>query len=149
MFVYKGVEYKSKAEAVRVFYDNGKLLDTPESKKKYAKEFGMTVQSVHGRIRNHLSKTNKSVKKTNLKKNIEKKIAENLVTKRYDGKRAVYPNNTKSDSKKEIHSSDPHKIYVTWAPNPWGLPITTPPIPVIDPKFKNEEEAREFNTIED
>ena len=144
-FVYKEVEFKSKAEAVRVFYDKGKLLDTPDSKKKWAKEFGMSVQSVHGRIKNHLVKMNKNQNTKNLKQNIEKKIVENVVNKKYNGKRAVFPNNTESESKKEIYSSDPNRIYVTWAPNPWGLPVTTPPIPVIDPKFKTEEEARTFN----
>ncbi|MFW6219785.1 MAG: hypothetical protein ACOC1O_01560 [bacterium] len=145
MFVYNGVEYKSKAEAVRKYYDMGKIKDTPESKKKWAKKFGMSVQSVHGRIKNHLLKTDKKHKSKNLKTNIEKKIVEKIVQKKYNGKRTVFPNNTESESKKEIFNSDPNKIYITWAPNPWGLPVTEPPIPVIDPKFKNEEEAKSFN----
>lgn len=164
MFVYEGVEYKSKAEAVRVYYDNGELLDTPGSKKEWAKKFGMTIQSVHGRIKNHLSKNRKQTekkerpkkkvvrkasKKTSIEREASKSVVESTINKQYNGTRVVFPNNTESDTRKEIYDSDPNKIFITWSPNPWGLPVTEPPIPVIDPKFKNEQEARAYIAVED
>jgi len=146
MFIYDNKEYKSKAAAVRDLYDAGLLLNTPESKKEWAEKLDMAVQSVHGRIKNHIAKNGE---KTPVEKAVEKNIVEKVVAKRYKGKKPLFPNDT--EEKKEKYKADPNKIFVTWSPNPWGIPVTTPPTPVIDPRFKNAEEAWEYDNgkIED
>ena len=142
MFIYDNKEYKSKAAAVRDLYDAGLIENTPESKKIWAVKLEMAVQSVHGRIKNHIAKVGE---KTPIVNEIEKNIIENVVAKRYKGKKPVFPNDTESETKKELYKADPNKIFVTWAPNPWGLPVSNPPIPVIDNRFKNAEEAWEYD----
>jgi SprT protein len=46
----------SIAARIREMYNNGKITDSPEDKKRVAAMFGITVQTVHATLKNHLNK---------------------------------------------------------------------------------------------
>lgn len=43
----------SKADLIRRWYDEGKIDNSPESKRRVAAELGITVQTVHATLKNH------------------------------------------------------------------------------------------------
>lgn len=45
----------SIAAKIRFMYDNGLMRDTPDEKKRVARIFGITVQTVHATLKNHLA----------------------------------------------------------------------------------------------
>jgi len=138
MFVYNGKEYGSKASVVRELYDMGQTSLDAGHKKELAEKLGMTVQTVHATIMKHIGqaspkpKTEKTVVPaiTQAKKKLQEKV--NKVKGKTKGTIFV---NDKDDEVKEELMKDPNRIAVTFAPNQWGLPITTPPMYVIDENY--------------
>ena len=126
MFEYNGKEYKSKAEVVRQLFDEGVINMTPQSKKKIADELGMTIQTVHATLVKHNKTETKPKQSKKVKAN--KTIVNNLIKETKEIKRVDEENSIKNK----------HRFKVTFAPNPWGLPITTPPMIVEDENFTEE-----------
>jgi hypothetical protein len=139
MFSYQGKEYSSKASVVRDMYDCGEISLDAVSKKKVANDLGMTVQTVHATIVNYIAKkglitkddsdssTKINVAKVQVKNKIEKVIKlKNLKT--------IFINDNSDEIKTELMKDD-NRIAVTWAPNQWGLPVTNPPLYVIDENY--------------
>lgn len=139
MFVYKGKEYESKAGVVRSLYDSGETSLAVIDKKSLATELNMTVQTVHATIMKHIKKTvpktvgvvSKIVPSiTQAKKKLKEKVTK--VKSRTKG--LIFINDKEDEVKKEL-MKDPNRIKINFAPNQWGLPITTPPIYVIDENY--------------
>ena len=138
MFVYMDKEYGSKAEVVRELYDTGRTSLDAGEKKVLAEKLGMTVQTVHATIMKHIGKAGTQKPKTGKTftpaiTQVKKKLGQK-VTKAKSVKGPVYIND-KDDEVKEELMKDPNRIAVTFAPNQWGLPITTPPMYVIDENY--------------
>jgi len=151
MFVYKGKEYGSKASVVRELYDLGQTSLDAGHKKSLAEELGMTVQTVHATIMKHIGKAGTPKPKTGKKvvpavTQIKKKL-EQKVTKAKSVQGSVYINDKDDEVKKEL-MKDPNRIAVTFAPNQWGLPITTPPMYVIDENYDPNWNPPPEETIE-
>jgi len=125
-------------------------LDAGE-KKVLAEKLGMSVQTVHATIMKHIGKAGTPKPKTG--KTVVpaitqvKKILEQKVTKAKSVKGPVYIND-KDDEVKEELMKDPNRIAVTFAPNQWGLPITNPPMYVIDENYNPNWQPKPEETIE-
>lgn len=117
--VYDGTEYKSKAELIRIMYEDGRLENTTHSKKEIAKKLGITIQTVHATLAKIVTLSSKSNKIKTV------------------GKRGKVSENTIIRSGEEVTSKG-KKIRICFAPNKWGLPITNPPIYVIDSTYKED-----------
>jgi predicted DNA-binding protein YlxM (UPF0122 family) len=120
--IYNGKEYNSKAEIIRELFNNGKLKNESYSKKEIAKELGISVQTVHATLIKVIEGSGTEEKKVKLV-SAKGKTEEIIIL--HGNEEAVGVNNKK-------------KIKVSWAPNPWNLPITNPPTYVIDPNFKGD-----------
>lgn len=139
MIVYQGKEYSKSADVIRELYDLGQISLNSDDKKRIAGELGIAPQSVHAVLKRHIggasvktreTKSKKvSVSETQIKNKINQKIA-----KVKSGKGPIVIND-KSDEVKEELMKDKKKIAVTWAPNQWGLPITNPPMYIIDENY--------------
>lgn len=151
MFTYKDKEYGSKAEVVREMYDQGKVSLSVADKKRVADELGMTVQTVHATIQKHLGLVRPSGNKptktdtvtpavTQAHIRLKKKVAHIDVE-------PIFINDKKPEVKAEL-MKDPKKIAVTWAPNQWGLPVSVPPLYVIDPNYDPDWLPEPEDTIE-
>ena len=114
---YKGKSYNSKADLIRELYDEGKLSNDSISKKNVAKDLGITVQTVHATLIKILDKSPSKIETVGKLGRPSKAV---IIT---------------SDN---IDITEGKRIEVTWAPNVWGLPITNPPIVVIDKTFKGD-----------
>jgi len=125
--VYDGKEYKSKADLIRNLFEIGKLKNETHSKKELAKELGITVQTVHATLVKVLETCSNKVKSVIVKKGkegkIEKKVHDVIIVRHGE----------------EVVGNKGKLIKIIWAPNQWGLPITNPPIYVIDPSFKGKD----------
>jgi hypothetical protein len=140
VFVFNDKEYSSKAAVVRELYDSGKASLDASFKKKIAIELGMTVQTVHATIMNHITKkglttNNKSDSPTKIslaevqaKNKLEQKVAKAKSSK------TIFINDKSDEVKKELMKDD-KRIAVTFAPNQWVLPVTVPPLYVIDENY--------------
>ena len=127
MINYKDKEYQSKAHIVRELYDLGIVSMSAESKKQIAKELEMTVQTVHATIKKHLGTVSTpSAKPVPIKIPVEK----NPKARKY----AIILSDKEDPSKYEGK-----RILITYAPNHWGLPVTNPPMEVIDDNYDPNE----------
>jgi hypothetical protein len=135
MFVYKNKEYKSKADAVRNLFDLGETSLNTKDKKILATNLNMTVQTVHATIMKHIGKTNHNPKnKIDLSViQIQKKLDEKI-SKFKNSNKPIFINDQNPEIKSEL-MKNPNKIAVKWSPNQWGIPITQPPIYVIDENY--------------
>jgi len=140
MFTYQNKEYGSKAEVVRTLYDQGKITLTTSDKKRVADELDMTIQTVHATLVKYIG----SGKVSTPKKSKEKKItpAVEQATNRLKQKMGRVLSSEgpifirdKSDEVQEELMKRKDKIAITDAPNQWGMPITNPPLYVIDPNY--------------
>ena len=125
--IYEGKEYKSKADLLRNLYEIGKLKNDSYSKNQIAKELGIAVQTVHATLIKVLENCSNKVKSVIVKKDKEGKIKEKIhdvIIVRHG---------------EEIVGNKGKLIKIICAPNQWGLPITNPPIYVIDPSFKGKD----------
>jgi hypothetical protein len=124
--IYENKEYKSKSELIRYLYENGKVTNESYSKSSLAKELGIAVQTVHATLAKIIETSSNKIKMVSTKVNNEKlsnkKTSEIIIVR----------------SGEEIVGNCEKLIKISWAPNPWGLPITNPPIYVIDPNFKED-----------
>lgn len=150
--LFRNKEYGSKAEVVRELYDNGEITISAPDKKRIADELGMTVQTVHATIMKHIGnfkpKTNKPIKE---------KIAPAVIqaNNRLNQKVAIAKSsnkpifiNDKSDEVKEELMKDPNKIAILQSPNQYGLPVTNPPIYVIDSDYDPSWEPEPDDKVE-
>jgi SprT protein len=78
----------SIAAKIRYMYDNGQMTNSPEDKKRVAAMFGITIQTVHATLKNHLG-LRKSITELpmnsihNIRMDSYSEIKE-LINKRYD-----------------------------------------------------------------
>lgn len=135
MIVYKGKEYTKAADVVREQYDLGLISLSSDDKKRIAEELGIASQSVHATIMRHIGQKGSTIPKKvkPAVKQVSNKVKKKLEKVKSDNK-AIFINDY-SDDEKEERMKDTRKIKVDWAPNQWGLPITSPPMYVIDENF--------------
>ena len=133
MFQYEGKDYKSKADVVRYLYDKGELTLSSSDKKRIAAKLEMTYQTVHATLVKHMNV--KVIEKTVIKTEdiIENDLTPAIIKSQSNQGRTININSSRDIE--NISVKDPHRFKVTIAPNPWGLPITNPPLNVIDEKF--------------
>ena len=117
-FVYEGKEYPSKSDLIRELFVNGKLKNEVLSKSHFAKELGITVQTVHATLIKILNSPSSFKPQTSNKNDNN-----------------VYILSVGQEPPDGVIGK---KIKVNWAPNIWGLPITNPALYVIDPTFKGD-----------
>jgi len=135
-FVFEGKEYGSKAAVVRDLYDAGEISMASDSKKSIAEKLGMTVQTVHATLVKHTMGAVKVSKPADGKTpTIKPAIQQAVQTAKNRSKgKAIFINDKSEELQKEL-KKDPNRIKVTWAPNQWGLPVTNPPLEVIDDNY--------------
>ena len=134
MIEYNGNKYNSKAEVVRDLFSQGKLTLDPYSKKKVADELGMTIQTVHATLKKLMGGTSTPRKLKSLA--VMTKDTTTHTRAPRESVITVIASGIKKDSDdKEITGK---KIKVSWAPNPWGLPVTDPVTYVIDDNFHGD-----------
>lgn len=140
MITYQNKEYNSKADVVRLLYDQGKLTLTSTDKKRVADELGMTVQTVHATLIKYLGNGSTSTLKSDKTPKITPAVVQ--ATNRLNQKMARVKSSDgpifildKSDEVQDELMKDPNKVAITSAPNQWGLPVTNPPLYVIDPNY--------------
>lgn len=132
---YQGTMYDSKAEVCRLMYDNGEVKMDAASKKAAATFLGMTVQTVHATLKKYLenkgelpkSSTTRSRSRDN--DSLDKPKAIRLK----DSKEEVNDEGmSKDDGDGYTKYNRPKKgqIFITSAPNRYGLPVTNPPIEI-------------------
>jgi hypothetical protein len=126
---YKGMNFNSKANVIHYMYDKGELTNDADSKKNASEQLSMTVQAVYAILKKYVDSKPKTIDQPKPeKKSIETRTSEiNL-------KRNVEPIIKNS---KDISENNIHRFFVIYAPNPWRLPVTNPPIQVIDERFDN------------
>ena len=128
----------SKADSVRAMYDNGELSMDADSKKKAAALLEMTVQTVHATLKKYIdSKCRGST--SSIPKPSTKRTAERSVEKISKVLPMIIDNNFEITDNIETDDGDgftaktrPKKgqIFITSAPNKYGLPVTNPPIEI-------------------
>jgi len=132
---YKGMNFNSKAHVIHYMYDNSELTNDADSKKKASEQLNITVQAVYAILKKYINSKPKIVDSPKLKtanKTIEIRTSEiNLKRNVEPFKEQIIKNS------KEISENNIHRFFVTYAPNPWKLPITNPPMQVIDERFNN------------
>jgi len=138
MFIYKEKEYVSKADVVREMYDLGLTSLEVKDKKNTAEELDMTIQTVHATIMKHIGKvkapSTKPKKKINVAIVQTKKKLEAKVANVKSNKAPIFINDCSDELKAEL-MKDPNRFAITWAPNQYGLPVTQPPIYIIDENY--------------
>ena len=140
MFMYQNKEYGSKAEVVRLLYDQGKLTLTATDKKRVADELGMTTQTVHATLIKYLSGGKVSTSKEPKVKKITPAVEQ--ATNRLNQKMGrvlssegpIFIADKSEEVQVELMKRN-DKIAITCAPNQWGAPVTNPPLYVIDPNY--------------
>lgn len=148
-FEYNGNVYGSKAAVVRDLYDAGEITMDVQSKKDIASKLQMTVQTVHATLTKHIGivKVSKPEKNTKITPAIDQSINKST----HKTKNRVVIIDDQDPEKQNKLKSNEHVIKVTWAPNQWSLPVTNPPIEVIDKNYdpnwvsKIDEEEIERN----
>lgn len=113
---YQDKEYDSKSELIVELFNSGKLKNDNFSKSQLIKETGISIQTIDlvlDKIIEECSDKVKSIGKRG-------KITEVIIVR----------------SGEEVEG---RKIKVSFAPNKWGLPITLPPIYVIDDSYKGDD----------
>jgi hypothetical protein len=164
MISYNGKDYKSKSEIIRNFFSIGKISNLPSSKNAIAKELKVSVPTVNQVITRFQEKmgmakkipptTDKKVKKkplspfpTKQKQIIEEPVIENkrkvlpspnFIVASEDGKKLKNVSKELIDEEPALYK---HPIVIDFVPNPWGLPITTPPLRIIDQRYKSKKSA--------
>jgi hypothetical protein len=147
MFVYIGKEYASKADVVRELYDLGQISLDVNQKKELAEKLDMTVQTVHATIMKHIGKSSNVQKPsqtitpalTQIKSKVEK--VKSLT------KGSLFINDKDDEVRAEL-MKDSNRICVDFAPNQWGLPVTNPPMYVIDENYNPDWNPPPEETIE-
>ncbi|MFW6120568.1 MAG: hypothetical protein ACOC80_06665 [Petrotogales bacterium] len=147
MFKYRDKEYSSKAAVVRELYDSGQASLDISHKKKLAEELDMTIQTVHATIMKHIKKMKKPEKTekkvTPVVTQVKKKVKDRSSNKRGP----IFINDEKEEVKEELMKDD-GRIAITWAPNQWGLPVTNPPMYVIDDNYDPDWQPEPEDLIE-
>jgi hypothetical protein len=121
--IYEGKEYKSKCTLIRELFEKGVITNDIKSKKKMANELKITVQTVHAAINYKKVLKPKSIKKESFIVQSQSIIKEDSIEKK---------ENIIKSHMTIFQSKDPHRIAITWTPNPWGLPVSNPPQIVVD-----------------
>jgi len=151
MFTYKEKEYGSKAGVVRELYDLGKTSLDANDKKNLAEELGMTVQTVHATIMKHIGKSKSPSTKPQKKINVAKIQAKNKIKQKVARAKSstspIFIKDTTDEVKEEL-MEDKNRFAITFVPNQYGLPITNPPIYVIDPDFDPDWVAPPDESVE-
>lgn len=140
MFTYQSKEYGSKAEVVRSLYDQGKITLTVSDKKRVADELGMTIQTVHATLVKYIGGDKVSTPKETRTKKITPAVEQAINRLKQKMGRVLSSEGTIfiSDKSEEVQAElmkRKDKIAIIDAPNQWGMPITSPPIYVIDPNY--------------
>lgn len=115
---YGDKTYNSKSDLITELFNLGKLTNNILSIQQLSKELNITTQTIQLTL-NKITETN-SNKITEV--NPKGKVSEIVV---------IRANEETSNKGKQIK--------ITYAPNKWGLPITNPPIYVIDKNYKENE----------
>ena len=150
MFMFKGVEFGSKADVVRSLYNKGEVTLDASSKKDCATALEMTVQTVHATITKMLAASGKKPEKTR-KVNMAVVQADNRLNQKVARARStegVIFINDKPDEVREELMKDKNRIAITVAPNQYDLPVTEPPLYVIDPDYDPEWQPEQEALIE-
>ena len=137
MIFYNNKEYSSKTEVVRELYLQGKITISASDKKKIANELQITVQTVHATIQKLLPKLN-SKKDSSIKITpaVEQAIARlNQKMGRVLSSEGPIFISDKSEEVQEELMKRKDKIAILNSPNQWGMPVTNPPMYVIDPNY--------------
>jgi len=140
MFTYWNKEYGSKAEVVRTLYDQGKVTLTAQDKKRVADELGMSVQTVHATLVKYLGNTNNPTPKVTKEKKVTPAViqATHRLNQKISRVRSSEGPIFIRDKSEEVQielMKDSNKIAIRFSPNQWGMPVTNPPLYVIDPNY--------------
>lgn len=140
MFMYQNKEYGSKADVVRLLYDQGKITLTATDKKRVADELGMTIQTVHATLIKYVDNGKVPSPKDPKVKKITPAIEQ--ATARLNQKMGRVLSSEgpifirdKSEEVQEELMNRKDKIAIVNSPNQWGMPVTNPPLYVIDPNY--------------
>ena len=152
MFVYNGKEYGHKVDVVRELYDLGQTSLAIADKKEIAEKLGISVPTVHATIMKHIGKFGNPKPKINKEiapaiVQAKKKLNEKVAKVKSLTKGTIFIND-KDEEVKESLMKDKHKIAVVFAPNQWGLPVTNPPMYVIDENYDPNWVSKPEETIE-
>jgi hypothetical protein len=114
---YQGKDYHSKSDLIKELYETGKLSNDILSKKQIAKELNINFLTVQITLDKIVQNNTPKILSVN-KKGKESEVL-------------VFRHDEETTNKGK-------RIKVTWAPNQWDLPITNPPLYVIDNNFKGD-----------
>jgi len=137
MFEYKGKEYNSKSSVVVERYKLGLTSLDPTHKKEIAEELGMTVQTVNQAIQKYIKAIGSPILTKPIKHKVTPSVTQAVkkkVKKLQNDSEPIFINDATPEVKLEL-MLDPRKIAITIAPNQWGLPVTDPPMYVIDDNY--------------
>lgn len=143
---YKNESFVSKAEVIRRMYDNKEVNLSAESKKKAAEFLGMTVQTVHATLKKYMELTGVISKPiTNNKPSTENKNKHIKITN-LNQETTTTSNQQMPDTDMDNDDGDGYsnltrpkkgQIFITSAPNRYGLPVTNPPIEIRTNEYEN------------
>lgn len=141
MFAYQNKEYGSKAEVIRTLYDQGKLTLTAQDKKRVADELGVSVQTVHATLIKYVGNSNPPSAKVAREKKVTPAVVQ--ATNRLNQKLGrvlssegpIFIFDKSEEVQAELMKRE-DKIAIVDSPNQWGMPVTNPPLYVIDPNYE-------------